>query len=67
MVHRPWIVSPRVRHIIENLGPGIQRFGPIELFTKGGRKTRATYVLILPPPTADAIIRELTEFDSSAC
>ena len=58
----PWIVSPRVHDIIEELEPGIQRFSPIELLTKDGRKTRATYFLILPPPTIDAIIRDRTEF-----
>jgi hypothetical protein len=61
----PWIVSPRVHDVIEELEPGIQRFSPIELLTKDGRKTRATYFLILPPPILDAVIRDLTEFDSS--
>jgi hypothetical protein len=58
----PWIVSPRVHDIIEELEPGIQHFSPIELLTKDGRNSRATYFLILPPPTIDAIIRDRTEF-----
>jgi hypothetical protein len=61
----PWIVSPQVYDIIEELEPGTQHFSPIELLTKDGRKTRATYFLILPPPILDAVIRDLTEFDSS--
>ena len=60
-----WIVSPRVHDIIEELEPGVQHFRPIELATKDARKSRGTYFLILPPPTLDAIIRDLTEFDSS--
>ena len=48
----PWIVSPRVHDIIEELEPGVQHFRPIEL-----RRDRGTYFLILPPPTLDAIIR----------
>jgi hypothetical protein len=52
--------SPRHRRRARARNP--TNFSPIELLTKDGRNSRATYFLILPPPTIDAIIRDRTEF-----
>jgi hypothetical protein len=52
----PWIVSSRVREIIDELEPGVQEFIPIELISKDGKRALATYFLILPPPQLDALI-----------
>ena len=52
----PWIVSPRVRDIIEELEPGVQEFCPIELISKDGKRSLATYFLVLPPRQLEAII-----------
>jgi hypothetical protein len=53
----PWIVSPRVRELIEELEPGVQEFSAIELISKDGKRSLATYFLILPPPQLEAIIK----------
>jgi hypothetical protein len=52
----PWIVSPRVRDILEELEPGVQKFCPIELVGKDGGRNLASYFLILPPPQLEAIV-----------
>jgi len=61
----PFIVSWRVRGLIEELEPGVQEFSPIELVSVDGKGGLGTYFLILPPPKLDAIVKEQTEFDSS--
>ena len=62
----PWIVSPRVHDIIEELEPGAQDFRAIELISKDGKRSLGTYSLILPPPQLDAIIKDKTQYDSSS-
>jgi hypothetical protein len=60
----PFIVSWRVRGLIEELEPGVQEFSPIELVGKDGGRGLGTYFLILHPPKLDAVIKEQTEFVS---
>jgi len=60
----PWIISPPVHDIIEELEPGVQDFGPIELVAEKDNRSLGTYFLTLPPPKLNAIIAEETEFAS---
>jgi hypothetical protein len=56
----PWIVSPRVRDLIEELEPGVQQFSPLELARKSGKEV-GTYFLLLPPVRLDAVVPEKSD------
>jgi hypothetical protein len=62
----PWILSPRVRDIFEELEPGIQSFSPIELVSKIRGKEYGTYFLMAPPPKLAAVVAEKTEFSGNS-
>jgi hypothetical protein len=61
----PWIISERVREIMEDLEPGNQEFMPVDLISEKHREYIASYFLILPPPSIDAVIRQESEFTSA--
>ena len=61
----PYIVSPRVRELLEELEPGRHDYIPIAIKTErdyNGTTEHGTYNLILPPPCLDAVVIEETEF-----
>lgn len=61
----PFVVSARVRDLMQTLEPDTHRFLPIDVETMmPGRKSRPfrTYHLLLCPPRVDAVIIEKTEF-----
>jgi hypothetical protein len=62
----PWIVSLRVREIIESLEPGVHEYSPIDLVSEDRKRKYGTYFLILPPLQLDAIIDKKTEFSSKS-
>ena len=64
----PFIVSRRVRDIIEELEPGVQEFAPVVVSSKDNRKIQGKtvhgmYYMILRPPELDAIVVEKTDFE----
>jgi hypothetical protein len=61
----PWIVSPRVRDLIEELEPGVQEFSSIALIGIDGKSDFGTYFLILPPPKLDAVLTDRSELNST--
>jgi hypothetical protein len=61
----PFIVSSRLRDILEELEPGRHDFLPIAVNTERefqGTTDHGTYYLILSPPRLDAVIVEETDF-----
>jgi hypothetical protein len=61
----PFLVSPRVRELLDELEPGTHDYIPIAIRTEHdykGTTEHGTYNLILPPPCLDAVVIEQTEF-----
>jgi len=63
----PFVVSPRVHRIIEELEPGRQCFLPLAVKSKDDRKIKGktdhgTYYLIMHAPLLDAVVIEKTDF-----
>ncbi len=61
----PWILSPRLRAVIDRLEPGVQRYLPIKITTDKpflGTTDHGDYFLLLAPPRIDCVVKEKTEF-----
>jgi hypothetical protein len=61
----PWVVSPRVRDILEELEPGRHDYVPLAIASErpiAGKTEHGEYYLILPPPRLDAVVIEKTMF-----
>lgn len=59
----PWIISKRVREVIEELEPNIHEFIPVDLISEPRNVFIDLYFLVLPPPVLDAVVADKTEFD----
>ncbi len=60
----PWIVSPRLREIIETLEPGVHDFVPIHVRGDDGTSDHGMYHLILLTQALAAVIHEETKFSA---
>jgi len=52
----PWIVSERVRELIEGLEPGVHEFVPLEVKSVDRKTRHGTYYVILLTQALDAIV-----------
>ena len=58
----PWIVSPRLREIIETLESGVHDFVPIHVMREDGKSDQGTYYIVVINHLMDALLYEKTQF-----
>ena len=61
----PFLLSPRLKALIEALDPGVHTFKPVAIRTDGvfyGRREHGDYHILITAPRIDALVIEQTDF-----